>query len=182
MRLPRTFGPSLLPGGARYGQLPRSTSAPPDAGLSLSSDGADKLQHFWVAPQASDAARPDGSDAAGGMSSVTLIAAEVMIAAPDFGNLEPMLHATQQELRAAGVTEVPQVLLVDAGYWHQQQMEHVVDYGIQVLVPLDANSRKGPAQAGTAYQSPALTAGEPMNGVRSPSLRFRTKRSASRCI
>jgi transposase len=60
-----------------------------------------------------------------------VIAAEVMIAAPDFGNLEPMFHATQRELQAAGVTEVPEVLLADAGYWHQQQMEHVVDCGIR---------------------------------------------------
>ena len=72
-----------------------------------------------------------------------VIAAEVMIAAPDFGNLEPMLHATQRELQAAGVTEVPQVLLADAGYWHQQQMQHVVDCGVQVLISPDAKSRKG---------------------------------------
>jgi hypothetical protein len=35
------------------------------------------------------------------------------------------------------------VLLADAGYWHQQQMEPVVDRGIQVLIPPDAKSRKG---------------------------------------
>jgi transposase len=72
-----------------------------------------------------------------------VIAAEVMTVAPDFGNLEPMLDAAQRELHAAGITEVPQVLLADAGYWHQQQMEHIVDRGIQVLIPPDAKSRKG---------------------------------------
>ena len=35
------------------------------------------------------------------------------------------------------------MLLADAGYWHQQQMEPVVDRGIQVLIPPDAKSRKG---------------------------------------
>jgi hypothetical protein len=30
-----------------------------------------------------------------------------------------------------------------AGYWHQQQMQHVVDRGIQVLIPPDATKRKG---------------------------------------
>jgi hypothetical protein len=35
------------------------------------------------------------------------------------------------------------VLLADAGYWHQQQMERAVERGIQVLIPPDAKSRKG---------------------------------------
>jgi transposase len=73
-----------------------------------------------------------------------VIAAEVMTAAPDFGHLEPMLDAAQRELHAAGVSDVPEVLLGDAGYWHQQQMERIVDRGIQVLIPPDAKSRKGP--------------------------------------
>jgi transposase len=72
-----------------------------------------------------------------------VIAAEVMTVAPDFGHLEPMLDAAQRELDAAGITEVPQVLVADAGYWHQQQMERIVDRGIPVLIPPDAKSRKG---------------------------------------
>src|SRR5829696_1926986 len=72
-----------------------------------------------------------------------VIAAEVMTVAPDFGHLEPMLDAAQRELDGAGITEVPQVLVADAGYWHQQQMERIVDRGIPVLIPPDAKSRKG---------------------------------------
>jgi hypothetical protein len=72
-----------------------------------------------------------------------VIAAEVMTVAPDFGHLEPMLDAAQRELHAAGVTEVPEVLVADAGYWHQRQMERIVDRGIPVLIPPDAKSRKG---------------------------------------
>jgi transposase len=72
-----------------------------------------------------------------------VVAAEVMTTAPDFGHLEPMLNAAQRELEIAGVTERPEVLLADAGYWHQQQMEHIIDRGIQVLVPPDASKRKG---------------------------------------
>src|SRR3954464_15941476 len=73
-----------------------------------------------------------------------VLAAEIMVAAPDFGHLEPMLDATQRELAAAGVSETPGVLLADAGYWHHQQMEHVIDRGIQVLIPPDASRRKSP--------------------------------------
>jgi Transposase DDE domain/Transposase domain (DUF772) len=72
-----------------------------------------------------------------------VIAAEVMTAAPDFGHLEPMLDAAHRELRAAGVTDTPGVLLADAGYWHQQQMERIVDQGIAVLIPPDASKRRG---------------------------------------
>jgi transposase len=72
-----------------------------------------------------------------------VIAAEVMTAAPDFGHLEPMLDAAQRELEAAGVSETPGVLLADAGYWHQRQMERIVDQGIAVLIPPDASKRRG---------------------------------------
>src|SRR3954469_7741734 len=72
-----------------------------------------------------------------------VIAAEVMTAAPDFGHLEPMLDAAQHELHAAGITDTPDVLLADAGYWHQQQMERIVDRGIAVLIPPDASKRRG---------------------------------------
>lgn len=36
-----------------------------------------------------------------------------MVAAPDFGHLEPMLDAIQRELAAAGVNETPGVPAVD---------------------------------------------------------------------
>jgi transposase len=73
-----------------------------------------------------------------------VLAAEIMVAAPDFGHLEPMVDAAQRELAAAGVEETPGVLLADAGYWHQQQMEQVIDRGIEVLIPPDASRRKSP--------------------------------------
>ena len=72
-----------------------------------------------------------------------VLAAEVLTTAPDFGQLEPMLDAAQRELAAAGVSERPGVLLADAGYWHQHQMERIIDRGIAVLIPPDASKRKG---------------------------------------
>ncbi len=72
-----------------------------------------------------------------------VLAAEVMVASPDFGHLEPMLDATERELQAAGVTSLPEVALADAGYWHQAQMERAVDRGIQVLIAPDSSRRKG---------------------------------------
>jgi hypothetical protein len=40
------------------------------------------------------------------------------------------------------VAEEHGLLLGDAGYWHQQQMERIVYRGIQVLIPPDAKRRK----------------------------------------
>jgi transposase len=73
-----------------------------------------------------------------------VIAAEVTVDSPDFGHLEPIVDAAQRELKEAGVTETPGVVLADAGYWHQVQMENIINRGIQVLVPPDAGKRNGP--------------------------------------
>jgi hypothetical protein len=82
-----------------------------------------------------------------------VIAAEVTVDPPDFGHLEPILNATQSELEAAGVNETPRVLLADAGYRHQRQMQNIINRGIQVLIPPDAGKRKGtrPGWDGGAY-------------------------------
>jgi transposase len=73
-----------------------------------------------------------------------VIAAEITVDSPDFGHLEPILDAARRELDAAGVSENPEVVLADAGYWHQDQMERIVADGIQVLIPPDSSRRKAP--------------------------------------
>ena len=73
-----------------------------------------------------------------------VVAAELTVDSPDFGHLEPMLDATRRELRAAGVGEDPDVVLADAGYWHQEQMERATAQGMQVLIPPDTSKRKSP--------------------------------------
>jgi hypothetical protein len=72
-----------------------------------------------------------------------VVAAEVTADSPDFGHLGPMVAAAERELEAAGVVDRPDVVLADAGYWHQDQMEAIVDRGIQVLIPPDAGKREG---------------------------------------
>ncbi len=71
------------------------------------------------------------------------VAAEINTGSSDFGHLGPMVEAAQRELEAAGITEQPGAVVADAGYWHQQQMEHIASQGIPVLVPADADKRKG---------------------------------------
>src|SRR4029450_24960 len=81
-----------------------------------------------------------------------VIAAEITTESPDFGHLEPMVRATRRELRAIELDD-PDVVLADAGYWHQRQIEAVVSDGMQVLVPPDAGLRKGarPGWTGGLY-------------------------------
>jgi hypothetical protein len=73
-----------------------------------------------------------------------VIAAELNADSPDFGHLQPMVDATQRELAAIGISETPSVVVADAGYWHQDQMENIINRGIQVLIPPDAGKRKTP--------------------------------------
>jgi transposase len=73
-----------------------------------------------------------------------VIAAEISVESPDFGHLEPIVTAAQAELARAGVDCQPEVVLADAGYWHHDQIDEIVNRGIQVLVPPDAGKRKTP--------------------------------------
>jgi hypothetical protein len=72
-----------------------------------------------------------------------ILAAEVTVDAPDFGHLEPMLETTLSELRQRGVTQTPEAMVADAGYWHNRQIQAITDRGIEVLIPPDGNMRAG---------------------------------------
>jgi transposase len=72
-----------------------------------------------------------------------IVAAEITVQSPDFGHLEPVVTATLRQLEKAGVTQQPEIVLADAGYWHKEQIENIVSDGIQVLVPPDGGLRKG---------------------------------------
>ena len=82
-----------------------------------------------------------------------VIAAEVTVALPDFGHLEPMVAAARDELARAGLERPPEVVLADAGHWHQAQMERLLADGLTALIPPDAKKRSGtrPGWDGGAY-------------------------------
>ncbi len=73
-----------------------------------------------------------------------VLAAEVTLTSPDFGQLEPMVKATRRELAQIGVSEAPGVAVADSGYWHENQIDNVVSNGTQVLIPPDAGKRDTP--------------------------------------
>ena len=61
-----------------------------------------------------------------------------------------MISSARGDLQDAGVSDAPTVVLADAGYWHRQQIDALVDHGIQVLTLPDAGKRRTPRRAGTA--------------------------------
>ena len=78
-----------------------------------------------------------------------IVAAEITVESPDFGHLEPVVEAALRELDDASVKQRPEIVLADAGYWHQEQIERVVAGRIQVLVPPDGGLGKTSGRAGT---------------------------------
>jgi transposase len=72
-----------------------------------------------------------------------IVAADIAVESPDFGHLEPAVRAALRELEGSGVTQRPETVLADAGYWHTRQIENIISDGIQVLVPPDAGLREG---------------------------------------
>jgi transposase len=87
-----------------------------------------------------------------------VIAAEVNVDSPDFGHLEPMFDAAERELASAGVAEKPGVAIADAGYWHQAQMQRIVNRGTQVLIPPDSIKRSRPSRDGAAASTSTCAA------------------------
>ncbi|MDQ6806074.1 MAG: transposase [Actinomycetota bacterium] len=71
-----------------------------------------------------------------------VLAAEISTQSSDFGHLEPMVAAVRRELSDAGIHEPPGVLVADAGYWHNEQMDRVTASGLPLLVPPEAATRK----------------------------------------
>src|SRR4051794_10118353 len=72
-----------------------------------------------------------------------VVAAEVSVSSADFGPMGPMIEKARVELVAAGVTDPPEVVLADAGYWHGEQIDALMGQGVQVLIPPDADKRRG---------------------------------------
>jgi transposase len=72
-----------------------------------------------------------------------IIAAEVTTEPIDFGQLAPMIGATDRELQNARISDGPQVVVADAGYWNERMMDELATRGVAVLIPPDSGKRKG---------------------------------------
>jgi transposase len=140
----------VMKNGRRFGSPPKPYSPPaiPDGKINVTDPDSKLVKGMrgWVQGYNAQAACNEQH---------LILAAEVMTASPDFGHLGPMLTAARRELGAAGVTEPPEVVLADAGYWHLEQMNEITGDGIPVLIPPDSSRRKNtntrPGWNGGAY-------------------------------
>ena len=66
-----------------------------------------------------------------------IVAAEIAAEVADFEQLEPMVSAAERELAAAGVSERPEVVVADAGYWSNSHIDSLRERGITPLVAPD---------------------------------------------
>jgi transposase len=74
-----------------------------------------------------------------------VLAAETTNISTDFSQLDPMVTATLDELRRAGIDQPPETVAADAGYWNEQHMDEVVaNKHIPVLVAPDKGTRGTP--------------------------------------
>ncbi len=72
-----------------------------------------------------------------------VLAAEISTEATDFSQLSPMINATKRESERAGLPNMPEVAVADAGNWNEQHMDDLAAQGIAVLIPPDSGKRKG---------------------------------------
>jgi hypothetical protein len=71
-----------------------------------------------------------------------VVAAEITTEGVDFEQLEPMVGAAEQELEDAGVTEHPEVVLADAGYWSNSHIDALRERGMTPIVAPDATRKR----------------------------------------
>ncbi|MDH3264386.1 MAG: transposase [Paracoccaceae bacterium] len=73
-----------------------------------------------------------------------VIAAEVINAGHDFQSLAPMVESATRELKCAGAKQRPGIVLADAGYWSNEQIDRLRAAGAIPIVAPDADSRAEP--------------------------------------
>jgi hypothetical protein len=124
--------------GRKFGRPPKPFTAPPAPAGKINTTDPDarnvKTPRGWVQGSNAQAVTTDGQ---------IVIAAELTNSSADFGQLGPLVDAARRELIAAGLEHRPDVVLADAGYWHQVQIQALAADGITVLVSPDANKRQG---------------------------------------
>jgi transposase len=77
-----------------------------------------------------------------------VVAADVILGSSDGGQLEPMITQAQTELARADVTDPVEVVVADAAYWSQAQINRLDHKGIEALIPPDSPSNTRPPPKG----------------------------------
>ncbi len=71
-----------------------------------------------------------------------VVAAEITTEGGDFQQLDPMISAAEQELEGASVTDRPEVVLADAGYWSNGHIDALRERGMTPIVAPDTTRNR----------------------------------------
>ncbi|MEK6253013.1 MAG: transposase [Actinomycetota bacterium] len=71
-----------------------------------------------------------------------IVAAEITTEGVDFEQLCPMIGAAERELEGAGVSERPEVVLADAGYWSNGHIDSLRERGVTPIVAPDTTRNR----------------------------------------
>ncbi len=71
-----------------------------------------------------------------------IVAAEITTEGVDFEQLDPMISAAERELKGAGITECPGVVLADAGYWSNGHIDALRERGMTPIVAPDTTRNR----------------------------------------
>ena len=123
--------------GARHNLKPYPLSPEPAGKINVTDPDSGNLKttRGWVQGYNAQAVVGEGQ---------IVLAAEISTESLDTANLEPMIATALGELAAAGVSDTPEVVLADAGYWKNDAIETLCGRGIPTLVAPDADRRKEP--------------------------------------
>jgi transposase len=72
-----------------------------------------------------------------------VVAAEVTQAANDVQQLAPMLDATRSTLQAAGISDQPEALVADAGYWRIENVNGSIPDAPELFIAVAKHARRG---------------------------------------
>jgi len=128
-------------GGGRLGPntIPKPYVAPPVPAGAINLTDLDsrmvKGQHQFIQGCSAQAATNEHQ---------IVLAAEIEVVSPDFGNLERTLNAARRERQQVGIIELPKAVVADSGYWHTEQMQRLAAEGIPVLIRPDSGLRTTP--------------------------------------
>ena len=71
-----------------------------------------------------------------------VVAAEITTEGADFEQLEPMVASAERELEGAGITDRPEVVLADAGYWSNSHIDALRERGMTPIVAPDTTRNR----------------------------------------
>lgn len=81
-----------------------------------------------------------------------IVAAEITTESGDFEQLGPMVSSAESELEQAGVTDRPEVVLADAGYWSNDHIDALRERGmIPIVAPDTTRNRPRRTRLGGPY-------------------------------